>query len=222
MTQIPAKLLDLAAKCGRDWADQHPADEPCVTWSELTPDDCAWIKKSAPRLAAVYGPASAEAESAARSAYYARLRERSIAEGWSAENTQTIPAAPNRPRLDPAAPRVVRSYRLNPKTIAAIDAEAKRTGESAGQVVDRLALGLGVIMVPDGKAECPRCSCGGESRHAERVPAFVCQKCGALFRPVTSVERDMDKITTRFGDGSFETAYDDGMRIKGTSDHNES
>lgn len=134
----------------------------------------------------------------------------------------TAPVRPaHRPRLDPTMTRVVRSYRLNPKTIAAIDAEAKRTGESAGQVVDRLALGLGAIMVPNGKAECPRCSCGGESRHAERVPAFVCQKCGALFRPVTSVERDTDKITTRFGDGQFETVYDDGMRIKGTSDPDE-
>jgi hypothetical protein len=123
---------------------------------------------------------------------------------------------PHRPRLDPAATRVVRSYRLNPRTIAAIDAEAKRTGESAGQVVDRLALGLGVIQVPDGKAY-PRCRCGGESRPADRVPAFLCQKCGALFAPaVSSVQRDADKITTRRTDGSFETVYDDGMRIKGS------
>lgn len=49
----------------------------------------------------------------------------------------------HRPRRDPAAARVVRSYRLHPDTIARIDAEAKRTGESAGQFVDRLAATLG-------------------------------------------------------------------------------
>lgn len=56
-------------------------------------------------------------------------------DGWA------LPA--HRPRRDPSAARVVRSYRLHPGTIARVDAEAKRTGESAGQVIDRLAAGLG-------------------------------------------------------------------------------
>jgi len=51
--------------------------------------------------------------------------------------------APCRPRRDPKAARVVRSYRLHPDTIRAIDDEAKLTGEGAGQVVDRLAAGIG-------------------------------------------------------------------------------
>lgn len=55
-----------------------------------------------------------------------------------------VEAAPaHRPRRDPSAARVVRSYRLHPDTIAKIDAEAKRSGESAGQVIDRLVAGLG-------------------------------------------------------------------------------
>jgi len=53
-----------------------------------------------------------------------------------------IPRPAHRPRRDPKAARVVRSYRLHPDTIRAIDAEAKRTDEGAGQVVDRLAAGL--------------------------------------------------------------------------------
>jgi hypothetical protein len=48
----------------------------------------------------------------------------------------------HRPRRDPTAARVVRSYRLHPDTIARIDAESKRSGESAGQVIDRLAATL--------------------------------------------------------------------------------
>jgi len=48
----------------------------------------------------------------------------------------------HRPRRDPAAARVVRSYRLHPATITKLDAEAKRSGESAGQVIDRLVQGL--------------------------------------------------------------------------------
>lgn len=45
----------------------------------------------------------------------------------------------HRPRRDPNAARVVKSYRLHPDTIDRLDVEAKRTGESAGQVIDRLA-----------------------------------------------------------------------------------
>lgn len=53
------------------------------------------------------------------------------------------PRPAHRPRRDPtSAARVVRSYRLHPDTILKIDREAKRTGESAGQVVDRLAAKL--------------------------------------------------------------------------------
>lgn len=46
------------------------------------------------------------------------------------------------PRQDPAAARVKMSYRLHPKTAQAIGAEARRTGLSSGQVIDRLAEGL--------------------------------------------------------------------------------
>jgi hypothetical protein len=45
----------------------------------------------------------------------------------------------HRPRLDPSAARVAKTYRCAPATIAKIDAEAKRAGISAGQVLDRLA-----------------------------------------------------------------------------------
>jgi prepilin-type N-terminal cleavage/methylation domain-containing protein len=47
--------------------------------------------------------------------------------------------APHRPRKDPAVTRINRTYRLHPVTIVKIDGESKRTGESSGQVVDRLA-----------------------------------------------------------------------------------
>lgn len=43
----------------------------------------------------------------------------------------------HRPRQDPAVARVNLHVRVHPDTRAAIDAEAKRSGESAGQVVDR-------------------------------------------------------------------------------------
>jgi hypothetical protein len=57
---------------------------------------------------------------------------------------QTITPAPaHRPRRDPSAARVVKSYRLHPDTAAKIEAEAKRTGESQGQIVDRLAADIG-------------------------------------------------------------------------------
>lgn len=45
-------------------------------------------------------------------------------------------------RLDPLAVRVPASFRLHPDTVRRIGREAKRTGESRGQVVDRLARGL--------------------------------------------------------------------------------
>lgn len=41
-------------------------------------------------------------------------------------------------RRDPAAVRVVRSYRLHPTTIKRIDQHAKQHGLSAGQVIDNL------------------------------------------------------------------------------------
>ncbi len=52
------------------------------------------------------------------------------------------PRPPHRPRLDPKAARVVRSFRLHPATVERLDGEAKRTGESGGQVIDRLAKDL--------------------------------------------------------------------------------
>lgn len=48
----------------------------------------------------------------------------------------------HRPRRDPSAARVVRSYRLHPDTAARIVAEAQRTGESQGQVIDRIVAAL--------------------------------------------------------------------------------
>jgi hypothetical protein len=70
--------------------------------------------------------------------------------GWTAvggEQTETgevwtYRRPVHRPRRDPTAARVVQAYRLHPDTIARIDAEAKRTGEGAGQVLDRLSAGL--------------------------------------------------------------------------------
>lgn len=52
------------------------------------------------------------------------------------------PRPAHRPRQDPAAARVNLHVRVHPSTRAAIDAEAKRSGESAGQVVDRIARAL--------------------------------------------------------------------------------
>ncbi len=43
------------------------------------------------------------------------------------------------PRRDPKAARIIRSFRLHPDTIGRLAREAARTGESAGQVIDRLA-----------------------------------------------------------------------------------
>ncbi len=54
-----------------------------------------------------------------------------------------IAAVAHRPRRDPSVARVTRSYSVHPDTVARIAAEAKRSGESAGQVVDRLTAGLG-------------------------------------------------------------------------------
>lgn len=56
---------------------------------------------------------------------------------WLRDAMGTRPA--HRPRLDPSAARVSRGFRCRPETFAKIDAEAKRSGESAGQVIDRLA-----------------------------------------------------------------------------------
>ena len=48
-------------------------------------------------------------------------------------------AAANRTRLDPRVTRIMRSYRLHPRTIAGIDAAARKLGISAAQVVDMMA-----------------------------------------------------------------------------------
>ena len=45
----------------------------------------------------------------------------------------------HRPRRDPSAARVNLVVRVHPDTRARLAAEARRTGESQGQVVDRLA-----------------------------------------------------------------------------------
>lgn len=51
-------------------------------------------------------------------------------------------AAAHRPRQDPTAARVVKPLRVHPDTARKLDTEAKRAGESVGQVVDRLAAAL--------------------------------------------------------------------------------
>lgn len=48
----------------------------------------------------------------------------------------------HRPRRDPAAARINLVVRVHPDTRSRIAAEARRTGESQGQVVDRLASAL--------------------------------------------------------------------------------
>lgn len=48
----------------------------------------------------------------------------------------------NRPRRDPSAARVIKSYSIHPDSAAKIAAEAQRSGESQGQVIDRLVQGL--------------------------------------------------------------------------------
>ena len=45
---------------------------------------------------------------------------------------------PHRPRRDPKCVRITQSYRIHPRTAAAIAAEAKRAEESQGQVLDRI------------------------------------------------------------------------------------
>ncbi len=59
---------------------------------------------------------------------------------WLAGRVVVRPA--HRPRRDPSAARVVRSYRLHPDTAARIVAESRRTGESQGQVIDRIVAAL--------------------------------------------------------------------------------
>lgn len=53
-----------------------------------------------------------------------------------------LPRPAHRPRRDPAAARIIKAYRVHPDTALAIAGEATRSGESQGQVVDRLADGL--------------------------------------------------------------------------------
>lgn len=47
----------------------------------------------------------------------------------------------HRPRKDPTAARVGKSFRLHPATIAQIVAESQEYGESQGEVIDRWASG---------------------------------------------------------------------------------
>lgn len=53
------------------------------------------------------------------------------------------PRPANRPRRDPDVVRVNLVVRVHPSTRAMVAAEAKRTGESQGQVIDRLAALIG-------------------------------------------------------------------------------
>jgi hypothetical protein len=46
----------------------------------------------------------------------------------------------HRPRQDPAASRINLRVRIHPETHLAIDASAKRTGKSAGQTIDQMAM----------------------------------------------------------------------------------
>lgn len=62
------------------------------------------------------------------------LRAQADADGW------TRPA--HRPRRDPGAARVNLVVRVHPDTRLRLAAEAQRTGESQGQVIDRLVQGL--------------------------------------------------------------------------------
>lgn len=60
----------------------------------------------------------------------------------SMELTCSVARPARRPRLDPTAARVNKTLRAHPNTWLRLDAEAKRTGESTGQVLDRLAASL--------------------------------------------------------------------------------
>ena len=77
MNATPAALIAAARKCGRDWADQINNDE-IPAWSELTPDDIAWIEKSHPRLFAALisenGPGIGALEPYAKEAYEQRAK----------------------------------------------------------------------------------------------------------------------------------------------------
>ena len=54
----------------------------------------------------------------------------------SEDRPQVLPA--HRPRRDPTAARVSRGLRCKPVTWEGVDVEAKRTGKSAGEVLDWL------------------------------------------------------------------------------------
>lgn len=62
------------------------------------------------------------------------LRQQATEAGW------LRPA--NRPRRDPGAARINKSYMLHPTNAARVEAEAKRTGESQSDVINRLVQGL--------------------------------------------------------------------------------
>ncbi len=86
-------------------------------------------------------PAYTRAEwSACDTADYARDADGRWTFQGQAFNGRVVAVA-HRPRRDPSVARVTRSYSVHPDTVARIAAEAERSGESAGQVVDRLTAG---------------------------------------------------------------------------------
>jgi len=81
--------------------------------------------------------------------HYAVVGENGIVRGRAAEragarrlakefSAEPRPRPAHRPRRDPKAARVIKSYRLHPDTALKIARESKRSGESQGRVVDWL------------------------------------------------------------------------------------
>lgn len=60
--------------------------------------------------------------------------------GANVEVREVRPA--HRPRRDPTAARVMLALRVHPDTRSRLACEAQRSGESQGQVIDRLVRGL--------------------------------------------------------------------------------
>ena len=116
---------------------------PATVWEHEGPRAPYWSEKGAEhRRVALFtsrraaGMAISEGEIWNGQQYRVRAaRGEQLREGVVINSYQ----APHRPRLDPTAARVVKSYRVHPDTAAVVESESKRTGESQGQVVDRLA-----------------------------------------------------------------------------------
>jgi len=128
---------------------------PATVYPHDIPDDATSAQRDAHPRADYWTP---DGKSHRRVALFtsARAAEMAVADGelWNGQTYRVRAArgeqlregvvidsyqAPHRPRRDPTAARVSRGMRCHPDTWQRIDAEAKRTGESAGQVIDRLA-----------------------------------------------------------------------------------